>query len=114
MKRIMPDKVHSAANCLRDIKNWIAVFKTEYDIPREAVRVLNKEIEEIADAMNGITCTLKGVDVKTVRPVANNIRDVKNWIAVFVDEYELPKETVKVLRNKLDQLAKAVAKIDCR
>lgn len=113
-KRLMPDTVHSAANCLRDVKNWLAVFKTEYDIPREAIRVLNKEFDDIGSSMANITCTLRGVDKTTVRPVANAVRDTKNWLAVFAREYDIASEAKRVLSKKLDELGEKIGKIECK
>jgi hypothetical protein len=114
IKRIMPEPVHSAENCVRDIKNWLAIFKIEYDVPNEAVKVLHRELDEIGASMANITCTLRGVDAKSVRPVANAVRDAKNWLAVFAREYDLSKETVKVLGKKFDELGKKLGDIECR
>lgn len=38
----------SIENDIRDIINWLAVFKEEYDIPREAVSVLRAKLEALA------------------------------------------------------------------
>ncbi len=38
----------SIENDIRDIVNWLAVFKEEYDIPREAVSVLRAKLEALA------------------------------------------------------------------
>ncbi|MEM4336601.1 MAG: hypothetical protein QXG86_01200 [Candidatus Woesearchaeota archaeon] len=35
-------------NEIRDIINWLAVFKEEYDIPEEAVVVLRGKLEKLA------------------------------------------------------------------
>ena len=33
---------------IRDIINWIAVFETEYDLPKEVVDQLRSRLEELA------------------------------------------------------------------
>jgi len=35
-------------NEIRNIINWLAVFKEEYGIPEEAVSVLREKLEELA------------------------------------------------------------------
>ena len=39
-----------------------------------------------------------------LKEVANKLRDLKNWIAVFADEYSLPEEAKKKLHEKIDEV----------
>lgn len=43
-----------------------------------------------------------------VEAVEGDIRDIINWIATFKQEYEVPEELEKTLREKLEALAKKV------
>jgi len=114
MKQIKPETVASAENSVRDTKNWLAVFKTEYDVPDEAVKILHKKLDEISDNMRGLKCTPKGADPNTIRPVSNALRDLKNWLATFAKEYDLSAETVKVLHQNMDKIGQKLALIDCK
>ncbi|MBS3175699.1 hypothetical protein J4457_00500 [Candidatus Woesearchaeota archaeon] len=43
------DKVFKqVTNDMRDLLNWIAVFETEYELPKEVVKELRAKIEKIA------------------------------------------------------------------
>jgi hypothetical protein len=48
------------------------------------------------------------MDVTKVKAIEDEIRDLINWIAVFETEYNLDKEIVDQLRNKLEDLSKKV------
>ena len=39
----------AAADEIRDIVNWIAVFETEYQLPKEVVDQLRKRLESLAN-----------------------------------------------------------------
>lgn len=41
-----------------------------------------------------------------VKHLAEKLRDLKNWIAVFADEYDLPEEARNKLHEKVDELGK--------
>lgn len=43
-----------------------------------------------------------------VEAIEGEIRDIINWLEVFKEEYDLPAEAEKVLRKKLEALAKKV------
>ena len=45
------------------------------------------------------------VDDAAFKEVANEIRDVINWIKVFEEEYNLPVEVVDKLRSRLEEIA---------
>lgn len=114
MADIKVDTVRAAENCVRDIKNWLAVFKTEYDVADEAVKVLHQKLDEIGASMAGIKCSTTGVEATSVRPVANAVRDAKAWLAVFAKEYDLSEETIKVLHQNFDKLGDALKAIECK
>lgn len=106
--------VIEAANALRDVKNWLAVFQKEYDISNEAAKKLNKEFDALGKELAGITCDASGLRKESVRTVANELRDTKAWLAVFAREYDLHKEAVKVLNGGLDKFGDKLASIKCR
>lgn len=113
-KKIIIESVRATENCVRDIKNWLAVFKTEYDIADEAVKVLHEKLDDIGSKIAGIKCTKAGVEAASVQPVANATRDAKNWLAVFAKEYDISGEALAVLHNKLDELGAKLAAIECK
>jgi hypothetical protein len=45
------------------------------------------------------------VEDATFEEVANEIRDIINWIKVFEEEYNLPEEVVGQLRTRLEGIA---------
>jgi len=47
----------------------------------------------------------------TIEDAENQIRDIKNWVFVFAKEYNLADEAVKLLHEKIDELAKTVGDI---
>ena len=44
----MAANIRDAENAVRDLKNWVAVFAAEYDLPKEAIDTLHKKIDELA------------------------------------------------------------------
>lgn len=40
-----------------------------------------------------------------IQEIANEIRDIINWVKVFEEEYDLPLEVVNQLRSKLESAA---------
>jgi hypothetical protein len=52
-------------------------------------------------------------DAPNVRDAENAVRDLKNWIAVFAQEYSLPEEAIKTLHQKIDELAAKIGNIKC-
>ncbi|GEM_PF-1588080 len=114
MEKIRPETVAAAENAVRDTKNWLAVFKTEYDVPDEAVKKLHEKLDQISDNMRGLKCTSKGADPNSVRPVSNALRDLKNWLATFAEEYDLAEEAVKVLTQNMDKIGQKLALIECK
>lgn len=104
--------VADVENTVRDFKNWLSAFKTEYDIDAEAMNVLHDKIDEFSDKCKGIKCDNAGkVDPSSIKPVANTLRDVKNWLATFASEYDIAGEAVKVLHKELDKIGDKLAKI---
>jgi len=107
--------ISDVENSIRDFKNWLSAFKTEYDIAAEAMNVLHDKVDEFSDKCKGIKCDKSGeVDPSSIKPVANTLRDVKNWLAAFASEYDLPKEAVTVLTAELDKVGKKLAAIECK
>lgn len=45
------------------------------------------------------------VEDATFKEVANEVRDIINWIKVFEEEYDLPAEVVNQLRTRLEGVA---------
>lgn len=45
------------------------------------------------------------IDEKCFKEVEDKIRDLINWVAVFEEEYDLPKEVVETLKKKLEDIA---------
>lgn len=46
-----------------------------------------------------------------LKKIADDVRDIINWVAVFESEYELPKEVVDQLRKRLEKIAKDLVKL---
>lgn len=110
---VQPKELKEAGNALRDVRNWLAVFKTEYDLAEEAYSVLHKKIEEVATKLGAVKCTAKGVDGQSMKPASNALRDLKNWLAVFAKEYDLAEEAVDVLGEQVDKVGQKMAAIKC-
>ena len=45
------------------------------------------------------------IDDNVLKEAEDKIRDTINWIAVFEEEYNLPKEVVDQLRERLEEIA---------
>jgi len=114
MAKVDVKEVRDAADALRDLKNWLAVFKTEYDVSEEAVKVLHQKVDEIGNKMNGIKCVGKNVDSGSVKTVASSLRDAKSWLAVFAKEYDIDKEAVKILHQQFDKFGDKLAVVKCK
>ena len=54
--KIEVETVKTAEDAVRDLKNWIFVFAKEYDLPREALDMLHKKVEEVAMKIGQIQC----------------------------------------------------------
>ncbi|MEM4247112.1 MAG: hypothetical protein QXF14_02210 [Candidatus Woesearchaeota archaeon] len=48
-----------------------------------------------------------------VKEAENAVRDLKNWVFVFAEQHKLPDEAVKILHQKIDELAEKIAGIKC-
>lgn len=110
-KKVDVKEVRETENTLRDVRNWLAVFKTEYDIDAEAYKVLHGKIEDLATKVGAVKTNAKGVDAQSLKPASNALRDLKNWLAVFAKEYELAEEAVDVLHEQLDKVGQKIAAI---
>jgi len=111
---VKPETVRNAENVVRDVKNWLAVFKTEYDIADEAMKILTEKIDEIGSKMAGIVCATEGVKEDSVKPVSDTVASARQWLAVFKTEYNLTDETVNILHKKFDEIAEKLALIECK
>ncbi len=47
------EQVESIEGDIRDILNWIATFKQEYDIPAEVEKTLKKKLQALAKKVGG-------------------------------------------------------------
>ena len=112
-KKVEVKELRETENTLRDFRNWLAVFKTEYDIDAEAHKVLQAKVEDLAAKVGAVKCNAKGVDAQSLKPASNTLRDLKNWLAVFAKEYELAEEAVDVLGEQLDKIGQKIAAIKC-
>lgn len=114
-KKLLDTKaVRAAEESVRDLTNWLAVFKTEYDIPKEAYKTLHQKADALGARIGAITCTPKGVDANSVKTAANTLRDAKAWLAVFAKEYDIEEEALKVLTAKFDEVGERLAAIECK
>ncbi len=54
----MADKpdVKDAAEAIRQLKEWLAVFAEEYDLAPEAKTKLEEKIDEVVKQLTGISC----------------------------------------------------------
>ena len=57
-QRAKPDttKMRSAADAVRDVKNWVALFAAEHELSDEAQKVLHKKLDELVDRIRAIEC----------------------------------------------------------
>jgi len=53
----------------------------------------------------------KSTSSGSVRDVANTLRDLKNWLFVFAQEYDLPQEAVTVLHAKIDEVGQKLGRL---
>jgi len=49
--------------------------------------------------------------MSTIEDAENAVRDLKNWIAVFAEEHDLPEDAKETLHQKIDDLARIVGEI---
>lgn len=107
--------VRNVENVVRDFKNWLAVFKTEYSVADEAVKVLNGKVDEFSGKLAGVACDVSGkIKPDSMKPAANTLRDAKAWLAVFASEYSLSPEAKKVLADNFNKVGDALAQVDCK
>jgi hypothetical protein len=51
MAKITKDAIKEIENEIRDMINWVAVFETEYELPKEVVDKLKERLEGIASKL---------------------------------------------------------------
>jgi hypothetical protein len=71
----------------------------------EGPRVLQQAVQQV---------NRKEVPVQDLKDVEDEIRDIINWVAVFEQEYDMPKEAVETLMNRLHEVARKVGWLHCR
>ena len=107
--------VRDVENAVRDLKNWLAVFKTEYDVADEAVKILHQKVDEFSDKLRAIKCDASGkVNADSVKPVSNTLRDAKAWLATFAKEYDLAEEAVRILHENFDKVGDKLRAVECK
>ncbi len=53
------------------------------------------------------------VPVQDLKDVEDDLRDIINWVAVFEQEYDMPKEAVDTLTTRLREIARKVGWLHC-
>ncbi len=92
--------IKDVEDCIRDTKAWLAVFKREYNVPEEAHDTLLTKLEEIATKVGKISPKKP----QTIKQAADTLRNIKNWLEVFAEEYDLAEEVVSALHEKFEEL----------
>lgn len=54
------------------------------------------------------------IPVQDLKDVEDDLRDIINWVAVFEQEYDMPKEAVDTLMNRLHEVARKIGWLHCR
>ena len=54
------------------------------------------------------------VDANTVKEAADAIRDLKNWLAVFAQEYNLAQEAQDKLHEEVDKIVVKLSQIEAK
>ena len=57
------------------------------------------------------TSVKKTTNIRSVQDVANALRDLKNWLFIFAQEYDLPQEAVTVLHAKIDEVGQKLGRV---
>ena len=52
------------------------------------------------------------VEAEKIKEVEDQITDIINWVQVFEDEYNLDKEVVDTLRQKLEDVSAKVGALE--
>lgn len=108
----MEAKIKEAEDAVRDLKNWIFTFAKEYDLAEEAIKMLHEKVDEVAVTIGKVECKA-GEEEPTVKSPADALRDLKNWVSTFAEEYALADEAVDMLNTKIEALAKKITDISC-
>ncbi len=48
-----------------------------------------------------------------VKKIEDELRDLMNWVAVFEKEYDLPREVIDTLYNKIHSIAQRIGWLRC-
>lgn len=70
--------------------------------PRKHKKSVRRSVKSIGRSVESRVLPSKGVNV---RPAFDALRDLKNWVFVFAEEYDLPEEAVSMLHKKIDDVA---------
>ena len=54
------------------------------------------------------------ISVQDLKDVEDDLRDIINWVAVFEQEYDMPKEAVDTLTTRLREVARKIGWLHCR
>lgn len=52
------------------------------------------------------------VEAEKVKEIQDQLRDTINWVQVFEDEYNLDKEVVDTLRQKLEDISAKIGALE--
>lgn len=48
-----------------------------------------------------------------VKKIEDELRDLMNWVAIFEKEYDIPREVVDTLYNKIHSIAQRIGWLKC-
>ncbi len=54
------------------------------------------------------------IDMSEVKSLEDEVRDLINWVAVFDQEYDLPKEVTDKLLQRLHSVARKIGWLRCK
>ena len=78
------------------------------------VSMKERKIERSSRSSKTKASAIKSPTMSDVKNVEDKIRELINLVAIFKNEYELPKEVESTLSKKLRSLAKSVGNIKCK
>ena len=103
-------QVQAAEDAVRELKNWIFTFAKEYSLADEAIKKLDEKADEIAKKVADIKCEATAEGIKAAE---DEVRNIKNWVSTFAEEYSLAEEAVNMLNTKVEDLAAKIGAITC-
>jgi len=112
MTELRPESVRNAENAVRDTINWLAVFKTESEVPDEAVQKIREQLDSVGTKIGDIKCDESGVDASSCQAAADALAAAKQWWGVF--SADMGDEAKKVMHEQLDGIGTALAAIETK